>query len=219
MPIPQDKEIISRTSAKERIYHTLRKWIIDGTLEPGERLNDVELAGYFAVSRTPVREALQLLGEQRLIRFIPSRGTYVAPIDDEDMQYVYELLIGLQILALELAFPHIGSAELEQLTALNNVFLSCVKAGVAEDASTADFEFHRALCNLAGNPYLMEFSDQLELQARRNENRFFREDSTFYDSYEGHKRILAAIRDGDLVLAKAELKKNWAISLKKSKGE
>ena len=57
MPIPLvQKGAIPRTTAKERIYHTLRQWIIAGTLEPGERLNDVELAHYFSVSRTPVRE-------------------------------------------------------------------------------------------------------------------------------------------------------------------
>ena len=92
MPIPVKKESLPRTTAKERIYTTLRQWIIDGTLEPDERLNDVELAQYFAVSRTPVREALQLLREQKLVNVVPSSGTYVAPIDLQDMRYVYELL-------------------------------------------------------------------------------------------------------------------------------
>lgn len=213
MPIPQKKESVPRATAKERIYQTLSRWIIDGTLMPDERLNDQELAQYFSVSRTPVREALQLLSEQKLVRIVPSSGTYVAPIDYEDMCHVYQLLVGLQTLALELALPRIGEKELERLVALNETFLSCVKAGTAEDASTADHEFHHALCGLAGNPYLVEFSDQLELQTRRNENRFFREDSAFYDSYEGHKRIMAALGAKDLATAKAELEKNWDVSL------
>lgn len=220
MPIPLvQKGAIPRTTAKERIYHTLRQWIIAGTLEPGERLNDVELAHYFSVSRTPVREALQLLEEQKLVRVVPSSGTYVAPIDEEDMLHVYQLLIGLQTMALELALPSMTPEDMERLEALNETFLACVKAGTAEDASGADYEFHHALCGLAGNPYLVEFSDQLELQARRNENRFFRESEALYDSYEGHKRILAALAAGDLAAAKAELRLNWDVSLEKTQEE
>ena len=115
MPIPQQKEAVSRTTAKERIYHTLRQWIIDGTLEPGERLNDVELAQHFAVSRTPVREALQLLKEQRLVSIVPSSGTYVAPIDDQDMRHVYQLLVALQSLAMELCIQTVTPEQLERL--------------------------------------------------------------------------------------------------------
>jgi len=212
MPIPQRKETILRATAKERVYNTLRQWIIDGTLEPGERLSDVELAEYFSVSRTPVREALQLLGEQKLVHIVPSSGTYVAPIDDADMRHVYRLLVALQSLALELALP-VSAGGLERLEALNEAFLVCVRAGTAEDACKADFEFHHCLCGLAGNPYLVEFSDQLELQARRNENRFFKEDKLFYNSYENHRRILEALRAGDLAAARRELKENWDISL------
>lgn len=219
MPIPLQKESVSRTTAKERVYHTIRQWIIDGTLEPGERLNDVELAKYFSVSRTPVREALQLLGEQKLVQVVPSSGTYVSPIDEEDMRHVYQLLVSLQLLALELALPRLTPENLARLAALNETFLACVKAGTPEDASGADYDFHHALCGLAGNPYLVEFSDQLELQARRNENRFFRESGVLYDSYEGHKRILAALSSGDLAAAGAELRKNWDVSLGKAQQE
>ena len=68
MPIPPaQKDAAPRTTAKERVYRTLRQWIIDGTMEPGERLNDVELAQYFSVSRTPVREAIQLLDRKSVV--------------------------------------------------------------------------------------------------------------------------------------------------------
>ncbi len=64
MPVPSQKKSIERLSAKERIYQTIRDWIIEGVLEPNEKLSDIELSEYFAVSRTPVREAFQLLEAQ-----------------------------------------------------------------------------------------------------------------------------------------------------------
>ena len=62
----------------------------------GERLNDADLAKYFSVSRTPVREAIQMLNEQKLVEIVPSSGTFVAPINQEDIKHVYQLLGGLQ---------------------------------------------------------------------------------------------------------------------------
>ena len=61
MPIPNKKEAILVLSAKEKIYKELSSWIIKGTMKPEEKINEAEIAAYFSVSRTPVREALQHL--------------------------------------------------------------------------------------------------------------------------------------------------------------
>lgn len=213
MPIPPKRESFPRATAKERVYRTLCQWIIDGTLEPGERLSDQELAQYFSVSRTPVREALQLLGEQKLIRVVPSSGTYVAPINSEDMRAVYQLIIGFQKLALELTPQPIAAADLEKMAALNESLLRLVQAGAASQAAEADFRLHQYLCALAGNPYLDRFFGELLLQARRNENRFFKEDARFYDSYRSHQKILELLGAGDVPGAMGELEDNWHFSM------
>ena len=81
MPVPQDTQPLQPTTAKERVLQTLAQWLVDGTLEPGERLYDEQLSRYFQVSRTPVREALQVLAEKGLVEILPGRGTRVTPID------------------------------------------------------------------------------------------------------------------------------------------
>ena len=211
MPVPQ-KKAETILSAKDRVYQTVQQWIIDGTLEPGERLNDMELAEYFSVSRTPVREALQLLGEQRLVQVLPSRGTFVTDIDVEDLQYVYEMLGCLHALALELCIGQLDEAALQELDALNLEFLRCSGMGLAASVE-ADYAFHSKICELSGNPYLRSFSDQLSLQARRNENRFFRDYQHLEESFECHRRIIEALRVGDLETAKKEMRINWQGSL------
>ena len=104
--------------------------------------------------------------------------------------------------------------QLERLEELNEHFSRCCAAGTPEQASEADYQFHQYLCGLSGNPYLLSFSEQLELQACRNENRFFQEDAQSAQSYQNHRSILEALRAGDLEGAKAELKKNWDVSLR-----
>jgi DNA-binding GntR family transcriptional regulator len=211
MPVPQ-KIQENHLTAKERVCQTVQQWIIDGTLEPGERLNDIELAEYFSVSRTPVREALQLLSEQKLVQVVPSRGTYVTEIDMDDLRHVYQMLGGLHALAAELCIDRLDEAELEGLAALNKSFLKHASAGSAA-AIEADYAFHERLCTLSANPYLIGFSEQLSLQARRNEKRFFRDYDHLLASYNGHERIISALRKRDLEAAKREIRQNWDISL------
>lgn len=211
MPIPQKKNE-NHLSAKDRIFQTVQQWIIDGTMEPGERINDMELADYFSVSRTPVREALQLLGEQKLVQVFPSRGTYVTEIDLEDLRYVYEILGGLHALALDFCIDRLTEADLAELESLNQSFLRCAGVGLAA-AIEADHAFHRRICELSGNPYLCTYSEQLSAQARRNENRYFKDYNHLVDSYDAHQRIIEALRKKDLPTAQAEIRRNWAASL------
>ena len=77
MPVPQGSGVIHRKSARQAVYETVCDWIITGVLEPGEKILDSELGEYFSVSRTPVREALQLLQSQKLVLVMPGRATVV----------------------------------------------------------------------------------------------------------------------------------------------
>ena len=68
IPLPTNTPVQKRMSAKEQVYIQLRDWIINGTLRPNEKINDQDISQYFSVSRTPVREAMQLLSDQMCIR-------------------------------------------------------------------------------------------------------------------------------------------------------
>ena len=105
MPIPEKGNDLCRLSAKDIIYRTVCEWIITGVLRPGEKILDSELARHFSVSRTPVREALQVLESQKLICVRPGRATVVAELDVEG---------GRRWLEDYLASVHSREAELTQ---------------------------------------------------------------------------------------------------------
>ena len=105
MPIPEKGNDLCRLSAKDIIYRTVCEWIITGVLRPGEKILDSELARHFSVSRTPVREALQVLESQKLICVRPGRATVVAELDVEE---------GWRWLEDYLASVHSREAELTQ---------------------------------------------------------------------------------------------------------
>ena len=112
MPIPKTDRALQRKSAKDLVYETLCDWIIRGEMMPGEKLLDTELAAYFNVSRTPVREALQMLETQKLIKVTPGRATTVAGVDKNDIEKCYRPLAEIQGLAARLAAPRLTEAQL-----------------------------------------------------------------------------------------------------------
>ena len=92
MPIPSTPRDVDRVSAQQQIYNTLKDWIVDGTLVPGEFINDSEIAKYFSVSRTPVRGAILLLSQQDFVKIMPSKGTKVTETSEEAAAFIYEAI-------------------------------------------------------------------------------------------------------------------------------
>lgn len=213
MPIPAQQSPVVRTTARERVFKALQEWIIDGTLLPEERLNDAELAKYFSVSRTPVREALQMLAEQKLVTMVPSSGTFVAPIDLHDMAYVYELLGILQANAIDLGLKNITEDDLSHLWEINQEFYRCAEQSNARNTLHADWAFHNHIAKLSGNPYLVTYTEQLMVQAHRNEIRFFETHAHFKQSFTSHEQIITALAERDAERAKQIIRDNWQISM------
>src|SRR3954447_19989007 len=117
VPIPTDITKPVRKTAKENAFDQLQEWIIDGTLQPGEKLNDTELAQALGVSRTPVRESLQLLEVQRFVKMYPGKATQVTEVDKESISDLLPPLAALQALTAELAIPCLTQ---ETITLLEN---------------------------------------------------------------------------------------------------
>ena len=78
MPLPDSPYPTEVPCTKAEILETLHNWIILMQMKPGEKISDTELADYFHVSRTPVREVLKILEQQKLILTYPGKATVVA---------------------------------------------------------------------------------------------------------------------------------------------
>ena len=214
MPIPSGQDEIIKTSAKERVYNTLQGWIIDGTMQPQERISDADLAQYFSVSRTPVREAIQMLIEQGLVYSVPSSGTFVSPIDKNDMVQLYFALSEVQTLCLSLGFSSITDAVLDKLSLINNTFLHNLQYDTPVEVMNTDREFHTIIAELSDNSYLVDFTSRLMLKAYRHEILFFCQRVDPQRSYRLHEEIIDLIRHKDLCGASKKLKENWKISVR-----
>lgn len=115
MPIPLSAPGAERRLLRDTVREQIRRAILDGTLESGERLHDEQLIAWLGVSRTPLREALGDLTRAGLIEMSPNRYTRVA------VPQVSEALDALQTLgvlfggAVRLAVPHLQPKVVEQI--------------------------------------------------------------------------------------------------------
>lgn len=209
MPIPQNKAAEVPKSAKLRIYEELRKWIVDGTLQPGEKIYDSEIAQFFSVSRTPVREAIQLLADQKLIEVFPGKESRVSEMSVAEVDQFYKILAALHSLALEFAYPNIDGNMIERLKKTNEKLSRAITGGTQEDAIRYDQEFHDIVLTAASNDFLTSFSKTLECHIERIENLYYDRLPKREDSVQGHTAIIEALERGDLPSAKEAAGQNW----------
>ncbi|MCQ6562872.1 GntR family transcriptional regulator [Paenibacillus mendelii] len=200
MPVPQNFVSPARMTAKERAFSQIQRWIIDGTLQPGEKLIDAELAESLGVSRTPIREAFQLLEVQGLVSTHPGKETKVTVIEKDDIVNMYTTMAALHALAAEVTAKVIVPEQVEQLKALNLEFANAIESGQAYLAMESDEQFHNLIVEISDNPYITSFSTSLQIHIRRFKYVFLKQPiHATQASVDEHALIIAAfeLNDGD----------------------
>lgn len=209
MPIPSNYSTPIRMSAKERAYSQIQRWVIDGTLQPGEKLGDAELAEALGVSRTPIREALQLLEVQGLVEVHPGNYTKVKNIEKTDILKMYPTLAALHALATEMATTGILAEHIEQLKTINAQFSDAIENGQPYQAMEFDEQFHNLIIEVSENQYVSSFSSSLQVHIRRFKYLFLKQPETAtVASVQEHAAIIDAMEQGDYETASAMMKQN-----------
>ncbi|MFC7442556.1 GntR family transcriptional regulator [Laceyella putida] len=210
MPIPKDFSSPIRMSAKEKAFNQLQRWIIDGTLTPGEKLYDGEIAEALGISRTPVREALQLLQMQGFVETFPGKETKVTTISKKDVLKIYSPLASLQALAAEEAAKIITVDQIEKLKEINLQYESAINNEQHIKAMETDEQFHYLILDIADNPYISHFSSILQLHIRRLKYVFLQQPVTSKnDSLKEHELIIKSFAERDGENASQIMKQNW----------
>lgn len=209
MPLPNKEMVFERTSAKQRVYETIKDWIIERQLQPGEKVSDMEIAEYFKVSRTPVREALQLLETQKLVKSYPGKATIVTDLEMENIEKWYQPMVVLQQLAISIAADKVTPFHIQELRLLSTRFEECVKEqSNPMPLLQADKEFHSYILTIADNEYISDFCNVLWIHIQRLEYSFFR-DAALDDSIAEHENIINALERKDSFSASLLMKEHW----------
>jgi GntR family transcriptional regulator, rspAB operon transcriptional repressor len=149
-------EIATDGKASDRAYGMLRQMIVSMKLEPGAAIDEKRMSHLVELGRTPVREALLRLADQKLVEIMPRRGTFVAPIRLHELRAVEELRWHLETLTVRWAAQRIEPDELEALRRLVDDAAAGAFEGVPDWDVEVDRSFHLLVARSAKNPFLAE---------------------------------------------------------------
>jgi DNA-binding GntR family transcriptional regulator len=134
---------------------------------PGKLLPEKNLCEEFKVSRTPLREAIQKLKEMKLVSVIPRYGTYISPVDINEIRSAFEVKIKLEGLAGETAARRITADKLAEMKALIEKADALLKVDGHRHLIEIDAQFHEIIYQATQNPILQEMLENLHSRCAR----------------------------------------------------
>ncbi len=183
----------------DRVYRALVDAISDGSLAPGERITQEDIAARLAVSRQPVLQALRLLKADGLVHDAPGRGVLVAPLDATLIASVYQVRAALDRLAVRLAAMRHAQLDPRLLDAGRKA----ARGRHVQAMIEADLAFHQAIYAASGNP-LIEQSALLHWRhIRRAMGAVLQRSGLREAVWDEHEAIAAAIAAGNADRAEA----------------
>ncbi|MEV0209818.1 MULTISPECIES: GntR family transcriptional regulator [unclassified Streptomyces] len=185
---------------RERVLAGLRQEIISGTLRPGDRLVERELADRFGVSRVPVREAIRALVTEGFVHFETPRRALVRRLTRDDVRELFELREALEVYAAGLAAARATPEDLAETEKLLASAAAATEAGDAEAITDINSRLHDRIMAMAGNGLLTEalepVAGRLRWMTRRNEE--------WPHLLVEHRELYEAIASGDPERARAQ---------------
>jgi DNA-binding GntR family transcriptional regulator len=192
--------------ASDQAYLALREAIVSAQLEPGLKLSENELAGELGVSRTPIREALARLREERLVAIVPQLGTFVTLISEDavaDAEFVRE---ALECAAIARAVPRIGGEALEELQSNLHAQERAVESGNERLFDGLDEDLHRGLCEGSGHAVAWALSRRANGHLDRVRRLSLPDPDYLGEMLDEHRLIVAAVAGGDAVGAETAMR-------------
>lgn len=177
----------------ERAYVQLKQMIFDFHFMPGDLLSEGDLSKEIAVSRTPLRQALQRLQHEGFVNAMPKIGWQVAPLDFNKLDELYDFRILIELNAIKrLCESDRTSPTLEALLKI----WSGAKSRRNNDSSTVgklDEEFHSLLVQAAGNGEMLKMHTEITERIRIVRRLDFTKRNRVNETYDEHVQILQAI--------------------------
>jgi len=181
----------------QTLCRALEDDIVTGRLVPGTRLEENQLAARFSVSRTPVREALQLLAATDLAQKVPNRGVTVATVTPDRLTAMFEAMAELEGICGRLAAERMLTAERQALDALHQRLADPLRRGDATAYEAGNRAFHNLLYAGAHSDVLVEVTKAMRRRVSPFRRVQFNSLSRLASSYDEHQHIVQAILRGD----------------------
>lgn len=188
---------IDRHSIAEQVYRHLRAAILKGELRQGARVIEAQIAKSLQISRAPVREAVNRLLQDGLLETRTHFGPSVVQMTPEKIRFLYDLRAAVESLAIGEVVRRRHELDLKPLSACIAGMKRRARKKDLEGLVEMELEFHRILCGMAENPYIVKVSSMLDAQIRMALTIDNSQYDDLNDAADEHEPILDAILAGD----------------------
>ena len=201
------QSITKKNTRTEILVSEIEKLIVNGSMVPGQRLDEMVLAKKYGVSRTPVREAIRALTAIGLVQNTGKQGSQVAKLSISMLIEMFELMAVLEGMCAQLAARRATKNELFKMQKTHELLEKTFEKGTHKEFYNVNLQFHDLLYNASHTQYLAEETLRLRRRLSPYRMRVTFQPGRMNSTLEEHNKILIAIKKGE-----SELAKNEAIS-------
>lgn len=203
----QNLKLDKSEDLKEQVYELLKRMIIKREFTPNERVDANRVAAMLNVSRTPVRDALNMLDREGFIYTIARKGTFVKGIRRDDLIELFQVREMMELYSLELGHERLFDC-VESMTAIAQSWERELAReefdGVA--MMDSDEKLHKCIVRQTGNSKMIDAYEQLNCHVQMARAYFVQDIGRLQDAHQEHLNLLSALAARDVDQAKAALK-------------
>lgn len=187
-------EAIDRRPLHHELVDRLRDMIVEGQLEPGQKISERALCERFGVSRTPLREAVKILANEGFVELTPHRGARVVKLTLKDFEEALPIMGALDAVAGELACQNATEQEITELAALTDRMAERFEAQDLEGYYKLNSRIHKLIMEMARNPTLTRSTRVLSERMRRARYELDMAPARWAEAVAEHQAMVQAIK-------------------------
>ena len=188
---------IQRRTLHEEVLERLRDMIIEGRLEPGQRINEGAVGAQLGVSRTPLREAIKSLASEGLVEMQPAKGAVVRRFSLRDLREILEVIKSLEQLGGRIACAQATDAQIAEVVALHERMMALYAEQNRLEYFKLNQAIHTSFVQNSGNAVLAEMHETLQARIKRLRYVGNSEPSKWANAVAEHEEMIKALKKRD----------------------
>ena len=197
-------------SLSDRILRIVEKAILNGSIKPGERLIETELAKNLGISKSPVREALKRLEGEGIVQLAPRKGYFVRDINRKNIEEFFEVMCILEPTSALLALNKKNETVCREIDEILVNMDRCLRKKDYEFYRMLNDQFHGLFYRLTENEWIIKISQMLRKQAYILRSLSLTKDR-FMSSRKEHQAIADAYKKNDKRLLEKAVKNHLSM--------
>ena len=178
------------STIRGQVYELLKEGICAGEYQPGQWLQEGELAEQFSVSRSPVREALRRLAADGLVVEVPNKGVFVREFTPKDIEEIFDLRVMMESYAIDKITEHLTEEMASQLYGCLEELKSAWNLRNLPAYIEADTQLHDLIIAFSGNSFLVIAYERVHIMIQQFRSFSLLGQKRFDESMEEHQSIV-----------------------------